>query len=88
MKTTIERLGSFTRDQVLHGRSLDYMRWVSCLIESGGEPARTALRFVEKWPPSMSAEIVQRVAIAPGTPSDLTWGGPAVRAETAIGGIS
>jgi hypothetical protein len=60
MDTATERLGHFTRDQVQHGRSLDYVRWVSCLIESDGEVQRTRRRFSERWPRSISAEISQR----------------------------
>ena len=78
MEQTIERLGPYTASQVTQARALDYVRCLSLLHEGGGSLAE---RFVERYPHSFNRGMFTKAAIAPGTPSNATWGGPLAVAQ-------
>jgi len=82
---TYERLSSYTRDEFTQSRALDCARYLSCLAERPAAAAASA-RYLERWPRSVSAEIVTKAldawstkaAVLPGTTTGTTWAEPLV----------
>lgn len=73
-----ERLSDYTRDQLASIRSRDFIKYVSCLIASDGAPL-TALRiYQDRYPRSVSIDLITKATIAPGTTTDGTWAAPLV----------
>jgi hypothetical protein len=87
------RLSDLTRDQLSYRRSLDYSRWIAARIETGGAgPAAAAARYLDKWPRSISQDLVRKAltldtqeldladkaAVAIGNTTDAAWAGALV----------
>src|SRR5688572_15030628 len=86
----MERLADVTVSAIQQQRSLDFVKWLSCLYETGTPTGATA-RFLERWPRSDSKELVTKspgryrtgnfdplwgkAAVAPATTQDPAWAG-------------
>jgi hypothetical protein len=70
---TTTRLSSLTASQLTQARAADYVRCLSVQHEGTTDLAG---RFTERFPHSLSRSLFTKAAIAAGTPSDATWGGP------------
>jgi hypothetical protein len=81
----MQTLTEFTQDQVQRQRTRDFVRWLSCLSERS-TPSTASARFLERWPRSLSTEIITRsiddlsikAAVAPGNTTDATWASPLI----------
>src|SRR5262245_11395240 len=71
--STIEDL---TQQHALFGRQLDYLRYLSLVVECQGQRAIAAQRFPLRYPRSTNVGLVEKAAQAPGTTVDATWAGP------------
>jgi hypothetical protein len=71
-----DQLAAHTLDMVTYQRSLDYIRFLSCLhAEDGGEISAAHL-FAMRWPVAQSREFLTKAFVAPGMSSDANWAGP------------
>lgn len=78
---TFERLSTLTEKQILHARSLDYMRFLSLLYKNDGRAYQAAEMFKLGYPRSLNLDFVQKAAVASGTTTDATWAGPLAAAN-------
>jgi len=77
----VPRLADLTRDLDVERRSIDFAKWLSCLHEAHGVTDAASARFLDRWPTSLSTEVVRRsvlrkAATAPGTTTDAQWAAP------------
>lgn len=86
MPTTIERLATFTADQLQHLKSIDATRWISCLAMNTSNPYAAVRQFTARWPASshltLIKEWVAKTSVPAAAPSN--WGAglmPAVPGE-------
>lgn len=71
-----ESLADRTVDLAVHGKSLDFVRFLSCLHATEGSAFDAAKTFAVRWPGAIYGDIVQRAAVAPGSSTDAGWAGP------------
>lgn len=69
-------LTSFTASQLTHARSIDYVRYLSCLYKSDGREYEASRMFKEWYPRSLHIDLVHKAAVAAATTVDATWAGP------------
>jgi hypothetical protein len=74
----MERLADYTRDQLARQRSRDFIKYVSCLVASNGAPLTALAIYQERFPRSVSIDLVRKAAVAPGTIGDPAWASPLV----------
>ena len=74
-RMTYERLADRTHDLDVHQKSIDYVRWLSCVYENDG-PLGAGELFQLRWPLAIHRETIQKAAVAAGTATDASWGGP------------
>jgi HK97 family phage major capsid protein len=70
---TPARLGDYTRDQMTQLRALDFVRFVGCLVQTNGAATRAASTFIERWPRSVSHDLIHKAAVSAGTTTDGTY---------------
>lgn len=73
------RLSPVTEQELTHTRSLDYVRWLSCLASKDvghGGPLTAAKLFEVRFPRAVGLVAVQKAAVAFGTTSDSGWAAP------------
>jgi len=80
------RLSDLTDAVTTHERSLDFIRYAGCLVDTDNKRSQAltvfSARFGIKDPPETRAdanrklELMQLAAVTPGTTTDATWAGP------------
>ena len=70
-----ERLAEYTAQQLASVRSLDFVRYVSCLLAEENHPYAAAKHFEMRWPRSLHLDLIQKSAVPAGTTSDAVWAG-------------
>lgn len=73
---TTDTLPSLTREQLIHARSLDYMRYLSLVYKNEGREYQAAHAFEACYPHSVNIALVHKAAVAAATSLDATWAGP------------
>src|SRR5262245_38503931 len=65
-------LADLTREQMQHVLSLEYARYIKCLVRTGGVYESVAL-WRELYPRSLT---LTKAAVNPGTVAEPAWGAP------------
>jgi HK97 family phage major capsid protein len=71
-----DQLPAHTLDMVTYQRSLDYMRFLSCLHAEDGRELSAVRMFAARWPLAQSREFLTKAFVAPGMATDAAWAGP------------
>src|SRR5215471_7792999 len=84
--TSPPRLADVTADARIEQRSLDFVKYLSCLAMTTRNDYAAAVRIFEDryihhaavngFLPSESLRLVEKAAVAAGTTTDATWAGP------------
>ena len=70
-------LPGYTADQLRHHRSLDYMRWVSAVRTAEGPDGGLAAKiYAERFPRTLSSDLVVKAATSVMSSADATTGAP------------
>jgi hypothetical protein len=72
----VDQLAGHTVDLVAHLRSIDFVRYLSCLYMEDGHPVAATKQFALRWPMAPNVDILTKTMIAPGTTTDANWAGP------------
>ena len=77
MATDLDSIETFTASQLVHTRSIDYMRYLSCLYDADGQAGEAQYRFGLRYPRSLNLDLVMntKAAVAVGVTTDSTWAG-------------
>ena len=75
---TYERLGTLTRAELVNLRSLDFVRHVSCLVDTEFMPHTAAGLYATRYPRNVNLDLVQKSAVSAGTSTDGSWASPLV----------
>jgi hypothetical protein len=72
-----DQLAAHTLDVLTHQRSIDYVRFLSCLYAEDGHAMSATKLFAIRWPFSLNAEeLLTKAAVGPGMTTDASWAGP------------
>jgi hypothetical protein len=69
------RLPDLTRDTILESDSKDFVRYLSCTLQSHGGPYSATRLFCESFPQSRHVPLLQKAIVEPGTTTDSAWAG-------------
>ena len=83
--TLPRRLGDVTREMVIEQQSLDYVRFLGCMVATKNAALAAADVFRMRWPESINADLVMKAAVAAGTTTDATWAGPLAPVQPLVG---
>jgi HK97 family phage major capsid protein len=72
----VDQLTGHTLDLVAHLRSIDFVRYLSCLYSEDGHPVAATKQFALRWPMAANCDLLTKAMIAPGTTTDAAWAGP------------
>lgn len=76
----LPRLGDLTRAQYHQQLSLEYAKYLGCLAEAGGPIGATKL-YLQKFPHSLGAPLLQKAAVAAGSTTGTGWAAELVAAK-------
>jgi hypothetical protein len=71
-----DELRTHTLDLITLQRSVDYIRFLSCLHAEEGREILAAQMFALRWPGAPHREFITKAVTLPGMTTDATWGGP------------
>ncbi|HMJ81940.1 MAG TPA: HK97 family phage prohead protease [Vicinamibacterales bacterium] len=98
MAATLPRLSDITRDQTREVQSLDFCRYLSCLVNWRGVAGSAAELYLHRFNDSYSAGTIRKsmqdnlslemkAAVAAGTTTDATWAKPLVGIQQLTAGF-
>lgn len=71
-----DQLATHTLDLITIQRSLDFMRFLSCLHAEDGREINAANLFAMRWPAAPNREFLTKAFVTPGMATDAAWAGP------------
>jgi len=69
------RLGALTQTQYQNQLSLEFAKYLGCLAETGG-PMGATKAYLQRFPHSIGAPLMQKAAVAAGSTTDANWAAP------------